>query len=182
LAFSAKRLVNEREDLLSWTKSRLVGQMTVQSVTPESRANCTLTACCSDRSRHAASDSGIWQSRPLPFKWQDPSMVRPAEHYVGELAFWPMHGEDPACSLPRSLWASRLDVIAVLSYVTVLLGLLFEPITFVLNVGHGIWQFVVDCVCYALKNNGLYCRFGVHSSCLVIICPNWDRKFNEPGR
>src|SRR5882724_2373790 len=30
-----------------------------------------LTACFSDRSRHAASDSGIWQSRPLRIKWQD---------------------------------------------------------------------------------------------------------------
>ena len=29
------------------------------------------TACCSDRSRHAASDSWIWQSRPLRIKWQD---------------------------------------------------------------------------------------------------------------
>jgi hypothetical protein len=30
-----------------------------------------LTACFSDWSRHAASDSGIWQSRPLRIKWQD---------------------------------------------------------------------------------------------------------------
>jgi len=30
-----------------------------------------LTACFSDWSRHAASDCGIWQSRPLRIKWQD---------------------------------------------------------------------------------------------------------------
>src|SRR5712692_2227685 len=30
-----------------------------------------LTACRSDRSRHTAAERWIWQSRPLPFKWQD---------------------------------------------------------------------------------------------------------------
>src|SRR5260370_40486483 len=33
--------------------------------------NPPLTACFSDSSRHAASDSGISQSKPLRIKWQD---------------------------------------------------------------------------------------------------------------
>jgi hypothetical protein len=31
----------------------------------------TLQPVCSDRSRHAAADRWIWQSRPLRIKWQD---------------------------------------------------------------------------------------------------------------
>jgi hypothetical protein len=30
-----------------------------------------LTACCSDRRRHAGTDRWIWQARPLRIKWQD---------------------------------------------------------------------------------------------------------------
>jgi len=33
--------------------------------------NPHLIACFSDWSRHAAADTGIWQSRPLQIKWQD---------------------------------------------------------------------------------------------------------------